>query len=243
MTNKNNSEKEKISLNQLSTWGMHKQIKIEQIVDSHLQKIKDPSTDELSSITKEWCRSKQINNLENLKEWQIKNGFNEDQWKKYVTRNWKWAKWCYEEFENKIPNYYLERKAMLDKVKYSLIRLKSENLADELYLRIKEKEASFEDIAQEFSEGPERQTSGNIGPIEVGRAHPELAKLLQVSKKGQIWAPKKLEDWWVIIRMNSLENTPLDERLYSVLALELGHNFLEKKVSLAFNKSGKELNK
>ena len=39
---------------------------------------------------------------------------------------------------------------MLNKVQYSLIRVSSENLANEFYLRIKEKEATFEE-EQPFS--------------------------------------------------------------------------------------------
>tara|TARA_A100001035_G_C27760642_1_gene490995 strand:+ start:375 stop:1106 length:732 start_codon:yes stop_codon:yes gene_type:complete len=240
MTNKKDRVQENISIIQLSTWGMLKQIKAEQIVDFNLQDIEDPSDNKLRSIIEEWCKSKQINNLNDLKEWRISNGFNEEQLKIFIKRKWKWNKWCLKKFEKKIPNYFLDRKSMLEKVKYSLIRVKNECLANELYLRIRENEASFEEIAREFSEGPERNTSGNIGPIELGRAHPELSKLLHVSKDGQLWSPRKLDSWWVIVRMNSLENISLDEKLYNILALELGSNFLEKEVSFILNNSLKE---
>ena len=49
---------------------------------------------------------------------------------------------------------------MLDKVQYSLVRVSSENLANELYLRIKEKESTFEEIARKYSEGPDKQSNG-----------------------------------------------------------------------------------
>ena len=72
---------------------------------------------------------------------------------------------------------------MLDTVNYSLIRVTNKNLVDELYLRIKEEESSFEKVAREYSEGPEKKTSGEIGPFPLGKAHPNLANLLEVSKK------------------------------------------------------------
>ena len=96
-------EKEKISMIQLSNWGMLKQITLEQIVDFNIHDIKDPSDDQFSSIIQEWCKSKRINNLEDLKAWRINNGFTEDQLKIFIKRKWKWSKWCLKKFESKIP--------------------------------------------------------------------------------------------------------------------------------------------
>ena len=58
----------------------------------------------------------------------------------FIIRKWQWSFWCINNFEDKIPNYYLERKSYLDIVEYSIIRVKNQNLANELFLRIKEKE-------------------------------------------------------------------------------------------------------
>ena len=242
MTSKLEGENFKISMNQISMWGMYKQVKVEQLVDFHLQKIKEPSKAQLKIIIEKWCKSKKINNQEYLNQWKINNGLNEDQWNQFVTRKWKWSKWCLANFKNKVPNYYLEKKAKLDMVTYSLIRVKNKNLANELYLRITEEESTFEEIAQQYSEGPERNTLGNVGPIEIGKAHPDLCKLLQVSQNGQIWSPKKMESWWVIVKLKSLQSIPLDESLFTKLALELGKNYLETTVSSTFKETTKNLN-
>ena len=39
--------------------------------------------------------------------------------------------------------------------------------------------------------------------------------------------PKKIEKWWVIVRLNALEDVPLDKELTNFLALELGMKHLE----------------
>ena len=145
-----------------------------------------------------------------------------------MTRRWKWSKWCLEKFQNKIPSYYLERKSMLDKVEYSLLRLSDQNFANELFIRIKEKESTFEEVAKQYSEGPERDTFGRVGPTPLGRAHPDIAKLLEASIKGQIWSPRKIESWWIILQLNNIQNVPLDEKLSIDLALELGLKYVEK---------------
>ena len=62
-------------------------------------------------------------------------------------------------------------------IEYSIIRVKNQNLSNELFLRIKEKEETFENIASKYSEGAEKNTNGHIGPIPLGNAHPSLAHL------------------------------------------------------------------
>ena len=219
---------EQISINQISSWGIKRQVENELKIDLQIKNYKEPSEDQIRSIIGDFCRAKNITNEETLKKWKIDNGFNEVQFTSFVTRKWKWINWCLKKFEKQIPNYYLKRKHMLDKVKYSLIRVKNKNLADELYLRIKENEASFEEISLQYSEGPERNTLGHVGPVVIGKAHPKLSKLLQVGKVGQIWPPKKIESWWIIVRLISLENVPLDKRVFTELALELGLNYINR---------------
>ena len=62
-------------------------------------------------------------------------------------------------------------------------------------------------------------------------------KILEVSKKGQLWPPKKLESWWVIIKLNELKSTPLDEELSKSLANELGGKYIEESVDEEFKKN------
>ena len=230
-----------ISINKIIKWGMFRQIIAEQIIDSNLKDSYYPKAKEVNKIIKLWCKNKQINSEEELKIWKKKNGFNEEQWNDYITRKYRWTKWCIDKFSERIPNYYLQKKSILDKVQYSLIRVASENLANELYLRIKEKESTFEEIAKNYSEGPEKHTQGIVGPNPIGKAHPELAKLLQISEKGQLWPPKKFDEWWIIVRLNYVQSTALGESLFQELALELGSKYIEEFINNESYDSIKEL--
>ena len=100
----------------------------------------------------------------------------------------------------------------------------------------KESEASFEDIASEYSEGPERQQGGRLGPVPLSQPHPMLAKLLQVSTPGQLWPPKQLENWWIVVRLEELHCTELNDSLKQRLLVELGDQHLEEQLSAADNK-------
>ena len=59
-----------------------------------------------------------------------------------------------------------------------MIRLLNHNLANEIFLRIKEGEVEFEEIASKYSEGPEKKYSGSVGPISIGKLHPIIGKIL-----------------------------------------------------------------
>ena len=131
----------------------------------------------------------------------------------------------------KLNSHYLDRKSQLDQVSYSLLRVKDQHLANELHLRIKEGEASFEEIASDYSEGPERQQGGRLGPVPLSQPHPMLAKLLQVSTPGQLWPPKQLEDWWIVVRLEELHCTELTDSLKQRLLFELGDQHIEEQLS------------
>ena len=91
-------------------------------------------------------------------------------------------------FGPRVEPLFLERKANLDRVMYSMLRVRERAKAVELHLRLEEEEATFADLASNFSEGSERQINGLIGPMELGRINPVLGERLRISTPGQLSA-------------------------------------------------------
>lgn len=225
----------------ITSWGLLRQIKAEQIIDENIASIRLPNQDEFNNVVKQWCRFKNIESEEALNSWKTLNGLIDEKWEVFIVRKWQWSFWCINKFKEKISNYYLERKSYLDMIEYSIIRVKNQNLANELFLRIKEKEEKFEDIASKYSEGAEKNTNGHIGPVPLGNAHPSLAYLLQISEEGKICSPRTIDTWWVIVRKEKLFNTSLDDDLIQKLALELGANFLNNSIDSFIKKDSKKI--
>ena len=65
-----------------------------------------------------------------------------------------------------VENLYLEHKSRFDQVMYSMIRCSQREKAQELYIRLRDDEDSFSQLASKYSEGSEQQVNGLIGPIE-----------------------------------------------------------------------------
>lgn len=115
------------------------------------------------------------------------------------------------EFGKKVEAYFMTRKPALDRVLYSMIRTKEPGIAQELYFRVKEGEQAFSEIASQYSQGPEANTGGLIGPSPLTMPHPAIARALQVSQPGQIWPPTKLDDWYIILRLEKFLPAQLDD--------------------------------
>jgi parvulin-like peptidyl-prolyl isomerase len=131
----------------------------------------------------------------------------------------------------RVNSAFLERKQNLDRVIYSLICTKDFPIAQELYFRIKEGEQSFDELAREYSQGPEAQTGGLIGPVEIGSVHPNLGKMLIASDIGQIQTPTVIGDWIVLVRLEKLLPVTLDESMKQRLIDESFAKWLEESVA------------
>lgn len=136
-----------------------------------------------------------------------------------------------ETWENKLDSYYLSRKQLLDRVIYSLIRHPDPGVIQELYFRIQEGEQSFADLAREYTQGPEVQTGGLIGPVELSTPHPILAQLLRLSQPGQVCPPTRLGEWFVIVRLEKFIPAQLDDAMRQRLLNECFNTWLSEQVN------------
>ena len=96
----------------------------------------------------------------------------------FLKRKWKFSKWSEYRFKDSLDSYYLEKKENFDKVTFLIIRVSNEDLANELYLRIKEEEETFQNVASVYSEGTEKNRNGLAGPVLIKNIHPIMKEIL-----------------------------------------------------------------
>lgn len=126
-----------------------------------------------------------------------------------------------ERFGHKVEQHFLSRKSSLDQVVYSLLRVRDHDLANELYLKLAGNESNFADLAALYAEGPERNTRGIVGPVPINQAHPLLAEKLRSSQPGELCTPIRVEEWSLVVRLESLRPASLDPGTEAAMALEL----------------------
>jgi parvulin-like peptidyl-prolyl isomerase len=173
----------------------------------------------------------QLDSPEKIEKWLQLNHLNKAEIEAIALRTIRIEKFKLENWGHQIESYYLERKADLDRVVYSLIRTKNEELAYELYYRLQGDEQPFEELAHQFSEGAESQAGGRIGPVPMSQPHPALRELLKVSQPGQLWSPRRIDEWFVIVRLEQLAPVCFDTAVKQYLLNERFETWVKAEVS------------
>lgn len=190
-----------------------------------------PYTDEeRQQAIEKFCQQHQLTSPQALEAWLTNQGLTQQQLEELALRSLLLEKFKIATWEPKVESYFLTRKNSLDQVVYSLIRTQDLGLAQELYFRICEGEQSFAEIAREYSQGPEARTGGLLGPVPLSQPHPAIGKLLSVSQPNQLWPPRPLADWFVIIRLEKFIPARLDESMSRRLIDEMFENWIKEQL-------------
>lgn len=139
--------------------------------------------------------------------------------------------YCAEHYSHKAEARFLARKNELDRVVYSLLRVKDPYLAQELYLRVAAGEANFADLAASYAEGPERNTKGIVGPVPLTQAHPVLAERLRTATPGVLMEPIRIADWFLVVRLESYTPASFDEGIAAQMSRELLDQWVDEESS------------
>jgi len=130
-----------------------------------------------------------------------------------------------------LDSYFFQRKSQLDRVVYSLISHSDLGISQEIYFRIQEGEQSFAQLAREYAQGPEAQTDGLIGPVELQSLHPALTRMLSLSQPHQLLPPTQIGNWIVIVRLEKLLPAQLDAQTRQRLLEERFNEWLQSQIN------------
>jgi len=186
------------------------------------------SEEEKGKAVEQFLAQNQLTTPETKEAWLKERGLTQEELEEIAVMPVAVEKFKKANWSNKVERYFLTRKSSLDRVVYSLIRTKNYNLAQELYYRVSEGEQSFAEVASQYSEGPEAQTGGQLGPVPLSQPHPAISKILSVSQPGQLWAPRGLAEWTVIIRLEKFIPAQLDDQMRQALINELFETWLRE---------------
>ena len=192
--------------------------------------------EETMQAYKQFYQEQKLNEEVELQAWLEARGLEREHLDYLVTRNIKLERFKKATWGDNLDSYFLKRKPQLDRVVYSLLRVNDIGIAQELYFRIQEGEQSFSDLAREYSQGPEAQTGGTLGPVELGIPHPVLANMLASSQSGQLLPPARLGEWFVIVRVEKFLPALLDDEMQTRLINELFENWLQTQVKESLQK-------
>lgn len=212
----------------LANYQLLPQLLRELIIDEAIAEI-ECSSEEIAQAKQRFYAERQLTQAAEIQAWMEQQGLNPEQLDQIIARKLKLEKYKQVTWSHKLESYFFQLKGKLDKIIYSLLRVQDPGLAQELYFRLQAKEQSFADIAQKYSKGPEAQTGGLVGPVELNTLHPAMVQLLTTCQPGQISPPARIAEWFVIVRVEKFITAQLDELMKARLLNELFENWLQEK--------------
>ncbi len=167
---------------------------------------------------------------EDLGVWLNKKGWTKDDLKLNLARPESLYRFSKQRFGAGLEEKYLSDAADLDTVIYSLVRVRDPMLANELWMRLCEREVSFVDVASTYGEGPESNRKGLIGPIAFGMLQPPIIRdILRGLAPGEFTSPKNLGEWHILMRLEQLNPSAFDQATRDRLLQEQLDNFMNKR--------------
>jgi parvulin-like peptidyl-prolyl isomerase len=212
----------------LSKYQILPQLAREIIIDRAITMI-ECTAEEKQIAQQQFLQQNQISQ-EQIPAWLKQKGITPEEFEKQLLKGIKLDKYKKNTFSHELHNYFLKRKPQLDQVVYSLIRHQDAGTIQELFFRIQENESSFVDEARKHSQGPEAQTGGLIGPVEIHTPNPKIAKILSESKPGQVWSPTKVGEWFILVRLEKYIAAQFDQSMQQRLIDELFQTWLREQI-------------
>ncbi|MBO8234159.1 hypothetical protein HA151_06475 [Prochlorococcus marinus XMU1419] len=190
---------------------------------------KSLNTEQQLKIINDWKKKNSIKSNSELEEWLHLYELNMDEWINLINSDYQWSYWCMNKYKDELSQYFIKRKDYLDLYYYTIIKVKNKDLADEIYIRIKEEESTFEEIVNNFSNDNEIFYAEKIGPISLNNIEDPIASLIKIGDLNQLFQPKSLNEFWFILRKDNVLKAEFNNQQKIKLSLELGEKFLHNR--------------
>ena len=191
----------------------------------------------IDDLNEDFCKKSNLLDEKALLENLSLRGLNMDDHKKNLENSEKIKFIALQEFSKNAETEFINTKTLLDQYTYSLITVKESDLAHELYLQLDSEEAEFSSLAKKYSLDGSTNKMGIIGPQSLASAHPVLKEKLLTAKNGELLNPFRVDNWWVIVRLEEKIEAKLDDLTRQKLTLSL----FDKWVNILTINSSKKL--
>lgn len=173
----------------------------------------------------------QLSEAPAFQEWLQKNGSDYSTFHKQIMGNFKVEKLKMVVAEEKLQEYFIERKVFLDRIILSRIIVDNQDLAEELKIQIQEGSATYEQLARAHSITDDKMVNGMMGPVSRGTLPDSIRAQIDDSTPGSLIGPLELEGKWGLFRVEEfLEATMDDNQLQQTLRNELFERWISEKM-------------
>jgi parvulin-like peptidyl-prolyl isomerase len=183
-----------------------------------------------------FCQQQQLSNDRDLELWLQQQQLGHNDLQDLINRELQRRKFKTTKWQTQVESYFCQRKSQIDRVVFSMIRVKEIDVAEEIYFRLVSEESSFIELAPLYSVGIEAKTKGISGPIELGKLDPIMANALITIQPGEVLPPLQIGEWWVVLQLETIIPAQLDEEMRQYLTEELFNQWIHEEVQKSLTK-------
>ena len=135
--------------------------------------------------------------------------------------------WSRTQWGHRLESLFLQQKQDLDQVSCKLLRVSHPGLATEIYHRLLNQEASFEQLSMQFGVGPERFHGGLLKMKYVKDLPKGLGKLLVHLDDGELMKPLQFSNKFVVIQLIQRVSAVFDDSTKKLLLSNELQNWIQ----------------
>lgn len=128
--------------------------------------------------------------------------------------------WCFEQWGLRLKELFLERKDQLDLVSFRLIRIENHAVALEVYHRLREKEASFNYLANMFGVTSDKNKDTLRNNKRMGSLPIDLQKKIRTMRPGDLSKPLQTQQGFLLIQVEQFSDAEFTASIKDKILLD-----------------------
>lgn len=130
---------------------------------------------------------------------------------------------------------YLKHKDRYDLITYRRLQCSDEDVMQEVFFRLKDREEGWESLARQFHPN-DPNANGSIGPVPVGDLEPTLLEALRQAGVGTLIRPLKVDGQVIVAELESFEASKFDDELRQKILRREFERWIEEESTKMLNK-------
>ena len=152
-----------------------------------------------------------------------------------VTRPERVVRYREERWGPRANSLYLKHKERYDLVTYRRLQCGNADVMQEVFFRLKDREESWESLAQQFAGGDPNATC-RVGPVPVGSLEEPVLSALRQNGPGRVCRPISLGDQVVVTELEGFQPSEFNEELRTRILREEFETWLQEECSKMLTK-------
>jgi hypothetical protein len=164
-------------------------------------------------------------------------GMNSTQLSSITERELKLQKFKQGKWGDLVEAYFNNQKSGLARIVISILQVADVSLAQELFFRIESGEASFAEIAIDYSQGKYAENGGISAPLLLRELSPPIDDIITQLQLGQLSFLFEIDGYYTLFRLDELLPAELDNQTEILLIDELFTTWANTEVTISASSS------